>query len=111
MAVAAFDTDVRIYRARVLSPHENLAKINFMDEGKMVLVKVDSLYQLEKEFCVLPEQVMDVKVTSGVTVDPEHEVAWLPKVLVSAPVPLELILTGFDWFGAGPWGFGFWDGA
>ena len=26
------------------------------------------------------------------------------KILVSAPVPLELILTGFDW--AGPWGFG-----
>ena len=33
------------------------------------------------------------------------------KILVSAPVPLELILTGFDWVGAGPWGFGFWDGA
>ena len=28
------------------------------------------------------------------------------KILVSAPVPLELILTGFDWVGAGPWGFG-----
>ena len=37
-------------------------------------------------------------------------VGW-PKILVSAPVPLELILTGFDWVGAGPWGFGFWDGA
>ena len=23
------------------------------------------------------------------------------KILVSAPVPLELILTGFDWVGAG----------
>ena len=34
-----------------------------------------------------------------------------PKILVSAPVPLELILTGFDWVGAGPWGFGLWDGA
>ena len=33
------------------------------------------------------------------------------KISVSAPVPLELILTGFDWVGAGPWGFGFWDGA
>ena len=33
------------------------------------------------------------------------------KILVSAPVPLELILTGFDWVGAEPWGFGFWDGA
>ena len=33
------------------------------------------------------------------------------KILVSAPVPLELILTGFDWVAAGPWGFGFWDGA
>ena len=33
------------------------------------------------------------------------------KILVSAPVPLELILTGFYWVGAGPWGFGFWDGA
>ena len=33
------------------------------------------------------------------------------KILVSAPVPLELILTGFDWVGAGPWWFGFWDGA
>ena len=33
------------------------------------------------------------------------------KILVSAPVPLELILTGFDWVGAGPWGFGVWDGA
>ena len=33
------------------------------------------------------------------------------KILVSAPVPLELILTGFDWVGAGSWGFGFWDGA
>ena len=33
------------------------------------------------------------------------------KILVSAPVHLELILTGFDWAGAGPWGFGFWDGA
>ena len=29
----------------------------------------------------------------------------------SAPVPLELILTGFDRVGAGPWGFGIWDGA
>ena len=28
------------------------------------------------------------------------------KILVSAPVPLELILTGFDWVGAGSWGFG-----
>ena len=28
------------------------------------------------------------------------------KILVSAPVPLELISTGFDWVGAGPWGFG-----
>ena len=28
------------------------------------------------------------------------------KILVSAPVPLELILTGFDWVGAGPLGFG-----
>ena len=28
------------------------------------------------------------------------------KILLSAPVPLELILTGFDWVGAGPWGFG-----
>ena len=37
-------------------------------------------------------------------------VGW-PKILVSAPVPLELILTGFDWVGAEPWGFGFWDGA
>ena len=34
-----------------------------------------------------------------------------PKILVSAPVLLELILTGFDWVRAGPWGFGFWDGA
>ena len=33
------------------------------------------------------------------------------KILVSAPVPLELILTGFDWVGAGPWGLGVWDGA
>ena len=33
------------------------------------------------------------------------------KILVSAPVPLELILTGFDWGGAGPWGLGIWDGA
>ena len=33
------------------------------------------------------------------------------KILVSAPVPLELILTGFDWVGAGPWGFRIWDGA
>ena len=32
-------------------------------------------------------------------------VGW-PKILVSAPVPLELILTGFDWVGTGPWGFG-----
>ena len=32
-------------------------------------------------------------------------VGWY-KILVSAPVPLELILTGFDWVGAGPWGFG-----
>ena len=29
------------------------------------------------------------------------------KILVSAPVPLELILTGFDWVGAVPRGF--WD--
>ena len=28
------------------------------------------------------------------------------KILVSATVPLELILTGLDWVGAGPWGFG-----
>ena len=34
-------------------------------------------------------------------------VGWVAhKILVSAPVPLELILTGFDWVGAGPWGFG-----
>ena len=33
------------------------------------------------------------------------------RILVSAPVPLELILTGFDWVGAGPWEFGIWDGA
>ena len=28
------------------------------------------------------------------------------KILVSAPVPLELILTGFDWVGG--WAFGVW---
>ena len=33
------------------------------------------------------------------------------KILVSAPVPLDLILTEFDWVGAGPWGLGIWDGA
>ena len=39
-------------------------------------------------------------------------VGWVAhKILVSAPVPLELILTGFDWVGAGFRGFGFWDGA
>ena len=39
-------------------------------------------------------------------------VGWVAhKILVSAPVPLELILTGFDWVGAGPLGFGIWDGA
>ena len=32
------------------------------------------------------------------------------KILVSAPVPLELILTGFDWVGAGPGGLGFGTG-
>ena len=32
------------------------------------------------------------------------------KILVSAPVPLELILTGFDWVGAGPLGLGFGTG-
>ena len=32
-------------------------------------------------------------------------VGWVAhKILVSAPVPLDLILTGFDWVGAGPWG-------
>ena len=29
------------------------------------------------------------------------------KILVSAPVPLELILTGFDWVGV--WALEFWD--
>ena len=39
-------------------------------------------------------------------------VGWVAhKILVSASVPLELILTGFDWVGAGSWEFGFWDGA
>ena len=39
-------------------------------------------------------------------------VGWVAhKILLSAPVPLELILTGFDWVGAGPWGFGFEDRA
>ena len=33
------------------------------------------------------------------------------KILVSAPVPLELILTGFDWVAAGLRGLGIWDGA
>ena len=28
------------------------------------------------------------------------------KILVSAPVPLELIFTGFDWVGG--WAFGVW---
>ena len=37
-------------------------------------------------------------------------VGW-SKILVSAPVPLELILTGFDWVGAGLRGLGIWDGA
>ena len=77
-AVAAFDRDARIYRARVLSLHEDLAKIFFVDEGKTALVKVDSLYHLEKEFCVLPEQVIDVKTTTR-TNDPLPEVAWLFK--------------------------------
>ena len=36
-------------------------------------------------------------------------VGW-PKILVSAPVPLELILTGFDWVGMGLWGLGFGTG-
>ena len=35
-------------------------------------------------------------------------VGWVAhKILVSAPVPLELILTEFDW----ALGFGFWDRA
>ena len=29
------------------------------------------------------------------------------QILVSAPGPFELILTGFDWVGTGPWRFGF----
>ena len=34
-------------------------------------------------------------------------VGWVAhKILVSAPVPLELILTGFDWVGG--WAFGVW---
>ena len=32
------------------------------------------------------------------------------KILVLAPVPLELILAGFDWVGTGPWGLGFGTG-
>ena len=32
------------------------------------------------------------------------------KILVSAPVPLELILTGFDWVGNGLGGLGFGSG-
>ena len=41
-----------------------------------------------------------------------YRVGWVAhKILMSDPVPLELILTGFDWVEAGPWGFGFWDGA
>ena len=32
------------------------------------------------------------------------------KILVSAPVPLELILTGFDWVGLGLGGLGFGTG-
>ena len=31
---------------------------------------------------------------------------WVGWPKMSAPVPLELILTGFDWVRAGPWGFG-----
>ena len=38
-------------------------------------------------------------------------VGWVAhKILVSAPVPFELILTGFDWVGAGPLGLGFGTG-
>ena len=33
------------------------------------------------------------------------------KILVSAPVLGFGICIGFDWVGAGPWGFGIWDGA
>ena len=42
-------------------------------------------------------------VLSTLTWDTLLTPSWL-KILVSAPVPLELILTGFDWVGAGPWG-------
>ena len=37
----------------------------------------------------------------------DHGSGSVHMILVSAPVPLDLILTRFDWFGAGPWGFGF----
>ena len=38
-------------------------------------------------------------------------VGWVAhKILVSAPVPLELTLTGFNWVGAGRWGLGFGTG-
>ena len=39
-------------------------------------------------------------------------VGWVAhKILVSAPVLGFGIWIGFDWVGAGPWGFGIWDGA
>ena len=80
-AVAAFDRDARIYRARVISLHEDLAKVFLVDEGKTLLVKADSLYKLEKQFCDIPEQVIEVKVTTtpGIsqTIDSDHDVAWL----------------------------------
>ena len=91
-AVAAFDRDARIYRARVLSLHEDLAQIFFVDEGKLALVKVDSLYQLEKEFCILPEQVIDVKTTKRLT-DPMPEVAWLFKDEVRTELGLRPLST------------------
>ena len=83
-AVAAFDSDTRIYRARVLSLHEDLVKILYVDEGKTSLVKQNSLFHLENEFCVLPEQVIDVKTTVEVTptfntLDQPHGIAWLYK--------------------------------
>ena len=67
-SVAVLYTDTRFYRGTVIGLYEgDVAKVYFVDQGCTALIKTSSLFWLDKKFWHIPEQVVEIKLSSNQT--------------------------------------------
>ena len=67
-SVAVLYTDTRFYRGTVIGFYEgDVAKVYFVDQGCTALIKTSSLFWLDKKFWHIPEQVVEMKLSSNQT--------------------------------------------